>query len=374
MTASTKPAAGVHLFYLEDAGILFSESTQELHLLNTTAAVIWSLLEEGHDAAGATAALQEMYEVDEERAAQFVAAALNEWTQKRLVGGPFPAAEPASATPAKVQPDAHVAWHEFAPAEQRHYRLLSSRFCLRFSSPAQVRLVHPIIEHLEAAPSSEEIVVDVVAAAQRIVVYRDRVFFADCAGIDALAPVVKSLVWQTAVRDHRFFLDIHAGVIGNRASCILLPAAPGSGKSTLTASLVHAGLEYYSDEVALLEEGNLHVYPVPLAICIKAPGVEALVDRFPDLRRLPVHKRGDGKDVVYLPPPRESLPSTNEPQPVAAVVFPRYAAGASVSLASLTKLDALKQLMDECLVAPPPPAAPKARALARGTGGPPCST
>ena len=115
MNPSEKPAAGMHLFYLDGAGILFSETTQELHLLNTTAAVIWSLLEEGHDAQATIAALQEMHGLDAERSEQFVVAALAEWRQRALPGrrisalgrgsngpGGFPA---APATP--VAPDQH---------------------------------------------------------------------------------------------------------------------------------------------------------------------------------------------------------------------------------------------------------------------------
>ena len=197
----------------------------------------------------------------------------------------------------------------------------------------------------------------------RLFVYRDREFFADCGGISELAPIVKSLVWVTVVRDHEFFLNIHAGVIGDRSKCILLPAPPGSGKSTLTASLVHAGFEYFSDEVALLEEGSFDVFPVPLAICVKASGIDAVADRFPGLRGLECTQRGDGKRVVYMPPPPESRPASDEPRPVAALVFPRYTSGAPASLVPLSKFDALKHLMDECMVVASPLDAAKVEAL-----------
>ena len=213
-----------------------------------------------------------MYGLDAERSEQFVAAALAEWGEKRFLGGPLPAPDAgptaSAATPQRTQPP----WRQTGVLEQRHYRILSSRFCLRFSSDAQARIVHPVVEHLEVRESSpDETVVDILETADRLIVYRDREFFADCSGVAELAPIVKSLVWVTAVNDHRFFLNIHAGVIGDQSRCILLPAPPGSGKSTLTASLVHAGFEYFSDEVALLEEGSFDVFPVPLAICVKAP-------------------------------------------------------------------------------------------------------
>ena len=52
MTAPrAKPASDVSLFYIDDVGVLFSETRQELHLLNPMATLIWSLFEEDHDEA-----------------------------------------------------------------------------------------------------------------------------------------------------------------------------------------------------------------------------------------------------------------------------------------------------------------------------------
>ena len=51
----------------------------------------------------------------------------------------------------------------------------------------------------------------------------------------------------------------------------LLPAAAGSGKSSLTAALVHSGLGYYSDEVALIEPGTFLVCPCLWRYASRAP-------------------------------------------------------------------------------------------------------
>lgn len=372
MSTRIEPAPGVSLFYLDDAGVLFSESRQELHALNAMAAVIWTLLEEGHDAQGVAAELQAMYAMAPAQARQFVADALDEWTRKGLVGAATAAGAIASS-PAD-EPAAAVVrtWQDFEIAAERHYRLLNSRIRLRCSTRAADAIVHPILAHLEAPSCDGEVHIDIVACGETLAVYRDRVGFAECGGLERLAPIVKSLVWMTAVRDHSFFLDIHAGVVGDGTACILFPAAPGSGKSTLTAALVHAGLLYFSDEVALLSDGALEVYPCPLAICVKATGVQALVDRFPEVARLPVHKRGDGKDVVYLPPPRASLTATDAARPVAAIVFPQYREAAPTSLQRLSSPDALKRLLNECLVVTPPLDLAKVQALIGWVDRTPC--
>ena len=374
MNSIDKPATGMHLFYLDGAGVLFVEATQELHLLNATATLIWSLLEEGHDARSAAANLQRTYGLDAKQSTEFVTVALGEWRTKGFLDDALPG--PSGRRPADpaTQPKYHFPpWRDFSASEERRYRILDSNFHLRFSSVAQARKVHPILEHLEVREAlSGETVVDVIEVSNRMVVYRDREGFADCVNVTELAPIVKSVVWVTTVNNHKFFLDIHAGVIGNGSTCILLPAAPGSGKSTLTASLVHAGFQYFSDEVALLEEGTFNVFPVPLAICIKSTGIDVLAEKFPILRTLAVHQRGDGKQVSYMPPSALWLPASNDPQPVAALVFPRYSPGASASINPLSKGDALKRLLEECKVVSTPLDMAKVDALVEWISRTPC--
>src|SRR5882724_5764580 len=47
MTSDIRIAPDVCLFLLEDEGVFFAESRQELHLFNTPAAFVWCCLEEG---------------------------------------------------------------------------------------------------------------------------------------------------------------------------------------------------------------------------------------------------------------------------------------------------------------------------------------
>src|SRR3546814_969352 len=48
------------------------------------------------------------------------------------------------------------------------------------------------------------------------------------------------------------FLIIHAAALEKSGRAAILPGAPGSGKSTLTAYLVHNGWRLLSDELALI--------------------------------------------------------------------------------------------------------------------------
>jgi hypothetical protein len=60
---------------------------------------------------------------------------------------------------------------------------------------------------------------------------------------------------------------VHAGVVGWNGRAIVIPGRSFSGKSSLVRALVKAGASYYSDEFAVLDErGQVHPYPIPLAI------------------------------------------------------------------------------------------------------------
>src|SRR5215469_15121217 len=111
---------------------------------------------------------------------------------------------------------------------------------------------------------------------------------------------------------------------------VLLPAAAGSGKSSLTAALVHRGYRYLSDEVALIEPSTFRVPPVPLAVCVKSTGWDVMRRYFPDIEALMAHQRADGKRIRYIPPARASVQTARAL--VSHIVFPRYDANAVTEL------------------------------------------
>ncbi|MFP5261142.1 MAG: hypothetical protein ACLGJB_04455 [Blastocatellia bacterium] len=81
--------------------------------------------------------------------------------------------------------------------------------------------------------------------------------------IDAFESDLQLYVAETSPR--RVF--VHAGVVGWQGKAIVIPGRSFSGKTTLTAELVKAGMTYYSDEYAVLDaQGRVHHYARPLSI------------------------------------------------------------------------------------------------------------
>jgi hypothetical protein len=209
-----------------------------------------------------------------------------------------------------------------------------------------------VIGHLAVDATCEPtVIIDLVASELadgylRTDVYRDREPVAYASRLSMIGPVVKGVLWQTAVNAHDFLFYIHAGVVGTSAGCVLLPAQAGSGKSSLTAALAHRGFRYFSDEVALIQRSDFRVPAMPLAICVKSTGWEMMARYFPNIAELPMHWRDDGKRVRYVPPPN----STNwVPAPVTHIVFPRHDEQARTAIHPISQSLALGRLMAECL-------------------------
>jgi hypothetical protein len=191
-----------------------------------------------------------------------------------------------------------------------------------------------------------------------------------CTALTELAPLVKSAALLAAAIDkYWYLLYVHAGVVRSSRGCLLLPAAAGSGKTTLTAALIRAGFFYLSDEAALLLEDTLRVRPVPVSLCIKDGAWDLLGTRYPELHALMVHHRWDGKRVRYLNPPPEAVdPEPDVSHPVRWLVFPRYKPGEETVLRSLGKAEALHRLLMQCLAMPAPLDQANVAALVRWIG------
>jgi hypothetical protein len=80
------------------------------------------------------------------------------------------------------------------------------------------------------------------------------------------------------------------------------------------------------------------------------PGAIGLLTRYyPKLDQLPPHLREDGQTVYYLNPigrPAESERSF----PVGWIIFPHYAPDVATELRPVNRPEALRRLLDECLV------------------------
>jgi hypothetical protein len=373
--ASLRP--GLTLLPLGEDMVVFSEEAQCLIGLNPTAAFVFLELQRGTPASQVPQALTSQRHVALDEAERWVATALGALGAHGLLVDdraqvPLPARIPgehpfyAARRIAKVPP--------YRPAKgliERRYRLLETRALIRFAHPAQMRLVDSVLGHLACDDKLDPTVVMEIQAVKnerhlRSYIYRNEERIGTAARLSKLAPKVKGALWQTAVNAHDFLFYIHAGVVGTGQSCILLPAAAGSGKSSLTAALTHSGFRYFSDEVALIDRGSFQVPPMPLAICSKSTGWDLMARYYPGILDLPLHGREDGKMVRYIPPPASV--AQQRPASVSHIIFPRYEAAGPCELLPITRSEALGRLMAECMALREPLNQSNARELVEWIG------
>jgi hypothetical protein len=235
---------------------------------------------------------------------------------------------------------------------RRYYRILTTRFCVSLASAAQDAKVRPVLAHLETDALPEiDVALDVVEADGGHLLCEDLLPVGHCEALDQLVPMVKLHIRQAALNRYRYFIAIHAGVVGNGDRCILLPGAPGRGKTTLTAALGRSGFCYFSDEFALLDDQTLRVRPVPLSLTIKPGAVALLSPYYPELEHLAGHAREDGQVVRYLNPDGAGDDWARS-HPVGWIIFPMYAPNAATDLRPVSRPEALRRLLRECLVLP----------------------
>lgn len=139
------------------------------------------------------------------------------------------------------------------------------------------------------------------------------------------------LNWCVSTQAHQYLI-IHAGAVEKHGRAAILPAPPGSGKSTLTAALMLSGWRLLSDELTLIDRktGLIHALPRPVSLKNESIGIirafsdEAFVNR-------PSHDTLKGT-VAHLRPLRASVLRQHEPARPGWVIFPRWQAGAETAL------------------------------------------
>lgn len=139
-------------------------------------------------------------------------------------------------------------------------------------------------------------------------------------------------------------LLLHAGVVARGDRAVVLPALPGSGKSTLTVALALSGFRLLSDEFGVvgLRDGLLHALLRPAAL--KEASIEAIARYAPHAvlgPRFPGTRKGT---VAHLAPDAASVAARHVPARPALLLFPQFVPGASVRVEPLTRARAFAKL------------------------------
>ncbi len=153
------------------------------------------------------------------------------------------------------------------------------------------------------------------------------------------------LNWCVSSRANRYLM-IHAAVVEKDGCAAILPAPPGSGKSTLTAALVHHGWRLLSDELTLIRPEDGRVLACPRPISLKNSSIALIRGYLPDAVLSPPVVNTEKGTVAHLKAPTDSVRRAAETARPAWIVFPQWQADAPPTLTPLPKARTFIQLAE----------------------------
>ncbi|MES1255867.1 MAG: HprK-related kinase A [Acidobacteriota bacterium] len=154
------------------------------------------------------------------------------------------------------------------------------------------------------------------------------------------------LNWCVGRNAHRWVV-LHAAVVERGGRALILPAPPGSGKSTLCAALAYSGWRLFSDEFAILDPATGLVRALPRPISLKERSLDVIAARHPDVVFGPEGRDVEGVRFAHARPPADSVARAQEPAIPAWVITPRYVPGSRTVLTPMPKAEALVSLADQ---------------------------
>ena len=142
--------------------------------------------------------------------------------------------------------------------------------------------------------------------------------------------------WCIAKRSHQFLM-LHSAVVAKDGNAVLMPALPGSGKSTLCAALVNRGWRLLSDEFGLVDPGTGMLVPAPRPIPLKNQSIDVIRRFAPDATLGPSFPKTRKGTVAHMRAPVDSVRRMDERASPRRIIFPRYETEAHLSLEPLSK-------------------------------------
>ena len=145
------------------------------------------------------------------------------------------------------------------------------------------------------------------------------------------------------------YLIIHAAAIERGGRAALLPAPPGSGKSTLCAALVNRGWRLLTDELTLIATDSRTIVPLARPVSLKNESIDVIKNFAPKAVFGPVSPNTIKGTIAHMRPPAESVARLDEYCPIAWMILPTFRSGATVSVGEISKGEAFMRVAESAV-------------------------
>ena len=160
------------------------------------------------------------------------------------------------------------------------------------------------------------------------------------------------LNWCITSHAHQYLI-IHAAVVEKEGFAAILPAPPGSGKSTLCAGLVSRGWRLLSDELTLVPVDCLNgsdqenVIAIPRPISLKNESIDVMRRFAPqELIGSVVWDTAKGS-VAHMRAPADSVKRSDEMAQSRWIIFPKFKLASQTNCESRTKARSFMEIAQQ---------------------------
>jgi hypothetical protein len=151
------------------------------------------------------------------------------------------------------------------------------------------------------------------------------------------------LNWCISTQAHQYLM-LHAAVVERGGHAAILPAPPGSGKSTLCAALIHRGWRLLSDEMTLISTVDTTIVPLCRPVSLKNESLDIIRDFAPSAVFSDIVPDTTKGSVGLMKVDKHHLDRVKSTARPGWVIFPKYVPAATARLAPRSRADSMLEL------------------------------
>ncbi len=140
-------------------------------------------------------------------------------------------------------------------------------------------------------------------------------------------------------------LILHAGAVANDKGGVIISAASGGGKSTLTALLMQEGFRLLSDEFGIIELNDHTLLPYPRPVSLKNASIDVIREVAGDEWISAVIKDGPKGDIAYRRARSDDIARAYETAVPRLIIFPKFEKGAVAAISKVASADTVMRLI-----------------------------